>query len=178
MRDRRSLIALAALHASLCLGCTAQPPASGENQSSLPSKWPFASLAYCTPASACPGSACAENSLGAPDGIAVEMSECPTLDIAMTGGEIVAHPESENKADIVLHFGDTSGDLRVEGSQDGSTYVVLGYLAKDSTICPIALEQHLASVSLSDCNSMPKVSYLRLVLVSGSISIDAVEAVP
>ena len=137
---------------------------------------PMASIAHISP-----GPSCAANAVGAPDGKTVDMAQCPTLDLTWTSGKVL---NIKDNADITLHLNRVAGITRVEASEDGSYYQIVGFIGGTPAATPITClspsKGTSALIFLGKCNTMTNVSHLRLTrdaTVSGSIALDAVEAI-
>lgn len=178
----RTVLALAAL---LLPSCQAEHPPINEGQPPPKGQGPHATLAVCTPTVPCPGQACAENAIGPPDGLGVDLVSCATLDVVFTGGTIFAGEEigTDRKPDLDVVLTREGGRTLVEGSSDGTIYEILGFIgslpagAADS--CLAEVKDLRASLYLDRCHHMANVRHLRLTrdpVVSGSPAVDAFEA--
>lgn len=184
--SRRAPLLLAALLAA----CSAEPPPRADAGAGADlGLGRYASVARCSPDAgqphpACPGPSCVENAVGAPDGKLVDLAACPTVDLVFTGGTIVAQ---SGPPDLRLQFGSGAGLTRIEASQDGKSYVVVGFVAANAgdlpagtkESCAAPLTGGAAAISLSRCNSIAKATFVRLSRdpdVPGAATLDAAEA--
>lgn len=172
---RRSCAALAVL----CAACGASPPPQRPGQLPPVGVGNYASIAHCTP---CGGASCGNEAVGAPDGNTVDLRTCGTLDVAFTGGELIARIGEPDLALIVVPPVD--GSVRVEASTEGEDYVIVGFAGAMPVDawppCEATLEGTRLLVDLDNCNTISNVSFLRLIYGSqggsGSMLIDALEA--
>ncbi len=106
----------------------------------------FGDIATCVPTvggmalSGCPGQDCPKNVIGEnePDGSSITLARC-ALDVVFTRGTIYT-PEfiqggDGGRPDLLLHLGaSASGSARVEASENGSDYTVVGFINKPSAL--------------------------------------------
>jgi hypothetical protein len=204
---REELAAVVVLVATLASqGCLASEPPRQPGSFPPPpnmatAKYP--NLASCFPDTPCPGPTCADNVVGPPDGIALNMAGCPVLELTWTGGTIVAARSGE---DIAIHIWRLDGVTRVMASRgnasgcdgggshgDGGTpfcgtndpdvliAVINGTVGDSGTPgkCHPRVSGGKAFISLKDtCNTINNVTHLQLSRVTKdrALSIDAVEA--
>lgn len=168
------------LSAMLAAACGSTPP--GDKDGTFPpvGKTRFVNLARCTPAVPCPGPNCANNLVGVQDGKIVDMARCPTLDLTWTSGTVL---NQKDQPDISLHVTQVAGITRVEASQDGISYQIVGFLGGTPAGTPLSClagsRTNEALIYLGRCNTITNISHLRLtrdITISGSIILDAVEA--
>ena len=165
----------------LTAGCTATPPPDHDGSFPPKSQGKYVSIAHCSPSPPCPGVNCAGNMKGAPDGKMVDLAKCATMDLIWTGGNVVAQvPPS---SDIALHMGRVAGITRVEASDDGNIFKVVGFIggtpAGTPSSCLSPVQGTRVLISLDDCNAITNVAHLRLTRdtgVKGAAAIDAAEA--
>lgn len=117
------------------VACTAEPPGGTGNPPPVPSTDPrFGDYPQCSPPAlgaltGCgqPGHVCANDvaQQGEPEGSYVDVAAC-TLDLSFTRGTIVTQ---RNRIDLIVHLGpQISGLARVEASEDGEHYAVVGFI--------------------------------------------------
>jgi hypothetical protein len=131
-------MALAVLFAAACF---AEDPGLGPNGTLPPRSGDphFGDIATCVPpvgvpVGSCPGQDCPQNAIGEnePDGSSLQLARC-ALDVVFTRGTIYT-PEFINggdggRPDLVIHLGPSaSGSARIEASENGVTYTVIGFL--------------------------------------------------
>lgn len=165
--------------------CSATPPTLHDGKGPDGPTGHYASFATCTPtqgAATCPGSSCATNVVGSPDGETVALANCGTLDVVFTGGSVVTQGDGE---DLIIYVGATpGGQTRVEASSDGVAFTIVGFLNQSPPNTPerclIAILDGHARVELDRCNQLSQANFFRLSLadsVGGNVHIDAFEAV-
>lgn len=179
-RHVSSVIAVLLLGLSVASACEADRPDPSGGTFPPAGQGRTISLARCSPGTVCPGPDCASKVLGAPDGLHLDLQRCPVLDVAWTGGTVVS---STNMAHIALHVGQVSGLTRVEASDDGIDYVIVGFVGGvpggTSQRCLSQLSGTRVLVALDRCNTLSQATMLRLTrdsAVQGSLKLDAVEA--
>jgi hypothetical protein len=111
--------------------CQAEPPAPGPGTGIDPVQGPYASYAVCmtpgTTQNPCPGSACARNAVGSPDGTAVDMGVCRDLQLSFTTGLIVP---LRDQPDLAIHTTALGGVTRVQASSDGFTFTDIAFVGQ------------------------------------------------
>jgi hypothetical protein len=120
--------------------------------------------------------------VGAPDGTTVDLRACGTLDVAFTGGELLARVGQPELALVVQP--PLGAGLRVEASAEGEGYVIVGFAgdgpSSTAAQCTAPLEGQQVLVDLDDCNTIANVGFVRLVYEprggTGSVLVDALEA--
>lgn len=180
---------------TLLAGCVVDPPATFDVGLG-PAVGKYATLAFCHPAQPCPGTACPENAVGAPnaatvapDDALVDLQQCLTLTTVLGGGTVKSEPGLPS---IRIHLGGLGGRTIVKASQDGAAWKEVGFIVTAvqflprtaHTDCMASLggagsQQH-ADIYLSRCNTMDNVAYLQIIHdntsgLAGGASIDAVE---
>ena len=178
--DRVSLPGLLILTMVLATACSASLPDDRDGTFPPGSKTRYVNLARCTPAMPCPGPNCADNILGVEDNKTLDMAACPTLDLTWTGGTVL---NLQSLPDISLHVARVAGITRVEASQDGVSYTIVGFLggspAGTPATCMAGTRPNEALIYLGKCNTITNVHHLRItrdITIDGSVVLDAVEA--
>jgi len=181
---RRLVLGITALLA----GCVVDPPATYDVGLG-PAAGKYATLATCHPAQQCPGLACPQNAVGAPDAVRVDLQQCLTLTAVMGGGTVKSEP---GLPAIRLHLGALGGRTIVKASQDGATWKDVGFIVTAAQFLPGTAPPdcmaHLAGagslqyadIYLDRCNTLDNVTYLQIIHdttsgLAGGSSIDAVE---
>jgi hypothetical protein len=181
-RGKAGLLVLST--ALLVGGCFAESPETSDG-GLPPGKGNRPSVATCTNPSgqkvpACPGSSCAQNALGAPDGKTVDLAQCEILDLVFTGGTIIN--DTKKAPDLAFTLGSSAGSTRIGASADGVSFKVIAFIGKlpagtDST-CAAELSGGRALVYFERCETIAAASFIQLVrdtTVKGSATVDAVE---
>lgn len=179
------------LAGGLLAACQASPPERRDGRELPPNPGPYAGLAICTPPQgatppSCPGSSCASNATGAPDGQVVDLAACAALDLVFTGGAVIVGTSPEQPS-LEVTFGALAGATWVEGSVDGASYVLIGVVAERPEALPYGVDKNcVASVSgkvaqlkLTRCHPIGSVGHLRLSAdpaTPGRATVDAVKA--
>jgi hypothetical protein len=173
----------------LTTGCAAEPPQIRDGSTPQPTSARYATLGFCAAraegAAPCPGPSCATNALGPKDSLGVDLANCLTLDLTLTGGLVRALSSgSASGADLAIHLvGSPTGRTRVECSADGQNYALVSYvnqgLGNTPPDCVATAEGERALIDFNRCNVVDNVQYVRLTLdrsVASSLVVDAIEA--
>ena len=186
------LLARPALLISLLLAtaCGADPLEGKPGQYPKTEQTTYPSVATCTQLNSGKPPFASPAAVGAPDGKTVDMNSCPTLDLTWTSGTVLDDNDKgsgldDKKADIRLHIRSINGRTRVEASQDGIIYKVVGFLGSTPTnfskaTCLADTNASEALIYLSKCNTITNVHHLRLTRYTkmpGSVILDAVQAI-
>ncbi len=174
----------------LATACGADPLEGKPGQYPNTGQTAYPSVATCTQLNSGKPPFSSPGALGAPDGQTVDMQSCPTLDLTWTSGTVLDDNDKgsgldDKKADIRLHVHRVAGRTRVEASQDGITYKVVGFLGSTPTnfsksTCLADTSASEALIYLSKCNTITNVHHLRLTRytkITGSVVLDAVQAI-
>lgn len=166
-------------------GCQAEPPGQGSGTPIEPVQGPYASHASCMtpgmPDSPCPGTTCAQNAVGAPDGSSVDMGVCGSLQLTFTTGLLVP---LRDQPDLVIHTTAGGGVTRVLASADGSAFSDVAFIGQPPypmvpDKCRAEQQGERFVVYIDRCGYQADITIIRLEREpssSAGLQVDAIEA--